>query len=1109
MIKKLFFFTIFLFFTASIIGAYGLYYTIVLDPGSEIDASNIEAILGQESPVFYSDNMTKLGVFFDEAHRQYVKYEEIPHNFVNALVAAEDNRFFEHFGFDAMGITRAMLKNLEAGRVVQGGSTLTQQTAKNLFKRTERSFQAKLKELLFALRLEYHYPKEKIFEFYANQFYVSGNGHGLAVAARYYFDKKTEELDLAECAFIAGSVKRPNYYNPFIKKTEEAAELARSRAKDRQEYVLDKMIELGMIDQDTYATALLSEIEFNKGQVGYSLDYVMDLVKDAMASTEVLTALEKHGIDNVSTSGIRIVTTVDKYLQDRALYALRHDLSRLDVLLRGYEREEVQAEYLTIEYSGDTMLEEGAFLFGTVESVSGSGDNVSIVVDFGHKLGSGVLDAEGLKTLVEARTKWSKGRWAKVKSKDLKNLVEQFQPEDRIWVSVREVDEQEGIFLDLEKFPEVQGGSIVLQNGAVLAMVGGVENRFYNRAVYAKRTMGSSFKPFVYAAAMQLGWNSTDLLKNSRDVFVYHNQPYFPRPDHTSPFEHVSMSWAGTKSENLASVWLLAHLCDYLNPIQFKDLAEHLDLTPRVTDGDTEPYRAYRSRIRDEYGIVVTTDTLNEAAFKAAVRNSEADFLFEDLEDDYSYLKGLNYGLNHDRFRKQLDRTIKKSKKASDRNDLQLKKNLLSKSYLALKAIRSRLDNYIEQVDGNGGFYDSAYLPSGQSTDILLYDYETRHYLFQPQRSSREDLEVVTQVQLQAELYGLSYRERQRFWEGVYLYGEVSAGGLDLLSQQVEVEYQRLERELPYSFDVLANVDDFRIFVGLKYLIALAREMGIKSNLQPVLSFPLGSNVVSLLETTRMYEGLVTGMITSYGEEHLGENSESLLIIDRIESPDGEVLYRPEPHVKTVLGAKERMSVSHILENVVKYGTGQRAQRGVHLSLDRTGKKAALDFPIPVMGKTGTANDYTNASFFGYLPAVSDGGEGLVLKNGFAVGAYVGFDDNESMRKDKIRISGSSGALPTWIDIVNTLVHVQGYADNFDQEELSFNGLHLVRESAGQINLAADPDDGGSVASPIQIVSDTDQKQPSILTFGTVSGDSRYIPARRYKPFWRAGDVVQ
>src|SRR5665647_3167268 len=199
----------------TVICAGGIYYLVTTVQGPEMEESYINEILGRESPVFYRDGQNKLGVLFEGIHRQYLTYNELPKNFIDALVAAEDNQFFRHFGIDIPGIIRAMLVNLKAGKVVQGGSTITQQTAKNLFKRESRSLQAKLKELLFALRLEQKYSKEKILEFYSNQFFVSGNGHGLGVAARYFFDKEPQELSLLECAFIAGSVKRPNYYNPL------------------------------------------------------------------------------------------------------------------------------------------------------------------------------------------------------------------------------------------------------------------------------------------------------------------------------------------------------------------------------------------------------------------------------------------------------------------------------------------------------------------------------------------------------------------------------------------------------------------------------------------------------------------------------------------------------------------------------------------------------------------------------------------------------------------------------------------------------------------------------------------------------------------------------
>jgi penicillin-binding protein 1A len=165
-------------------GALGwVYWLVIKVPCPEIEPHRIASILGKESPVYYRDGQEKIGVLFEDIHRQYLTYEQLPKNFVKALVAAEDDQFFNHYGIDLPGIAKAMLVNYQAGRIIRGGSTLTQQTAKNLFKRPDRSYQAKLKEMLYALRLEHRYPKEKILEFYSNQFYVSGNGHGLGVAA--------------------------------------------------------------------------------------------------------------------------------------------------------------------------------------------------------------------------------------------------------------------------------------------------------------------------------------------------------------------------------------------------------------------------------------------------------------------------------------------------------------------------------------------------------------------------------------------------------------------------------------------------------------------------------------------------------------------------------------------------------------------------------------------------------------------------------------------------------------------------------------------------------------------------------------------------------------
>ncbi len=750
-----------------------VYWLVVVEPGEEIRQDNIRRILGKESQVFYSDGTTKLGVFFDTAHRQYVTYEEIPKDFVNALVASEDERFFSHIGFDPLGIARAMVRNVQAGKVVQGGSTLTQQTAKNLFKRADRSVQAKLKELLFALRLEYHYSKEKIFEFYANQFYVSGNGHGLGVAARYYFDKKPQELTMVECAFIAGSVKRPNYYNPFIKKSDQGSDLAKSRGKVRLEYVLGKMRDLGMISTSEYHDRLAEDIRFNQGKVGYALDYAMELVREAVSSTEVLGALEGNGISNIATSGVRIVTTIDHELQEKTLSVLRGELSHLDVRLRGYERKEVQEELAGLDYTGDSLLREGEFLFGTISEIHGRGKDIRISVELDKKLGRGVIDASGLAELVKARVKWLKNLWTEPAAGDQDLLLEQLQKGDRVWVSVRSLPSDQMPLFSLERYPQVQGGALVLKDGSIRGMAGGTENRFFNRAIQARRTMGSAFKPLLYTAALQLGWNSADMLLNSRNIFVLSGRPYFPRPDHKSPFDWVSMDWAGVHSENVASVWLLAHLCDHLTTLQFREVAENLGLAPKIVDGKEEPYRSYSTRIRDRYGIQVNSETLRAAAYRTAVEALETDFIFDGLEEEYKIIKDLPFGLNFDRYTEEVDDEMKQkddSPTKAEFEEIAVRKKVLANRYVLLRPLLEELAAFrslVENFDRGGGTEAFGQTPSsGLYMNQMNGEFSFCRPEDAPAHLTRMDME-----RLRSHLQGLSIAETAVFWQKIKLKG--------------------------------------------------------------------------------------------------------------------------------------------------------------------------------------------------------------------------------------------------------------------------------------------------------------------------------------------------
>lgn len=1106
MLKKFFIIFTFLAVIAAAALTGWVYRLVVVDPGDAIRPENIREILGKESHVYYSDGSTKLGVFFDTAHRQYVTFPEIPQTFINALVASEDERFFTHIGFDPWGIARAAVKNIQARKVVQGGSTLTQQTAKNLFKRTDRSFEAKLKELLFALRLEYHYSKEQIFEFYANQFYVSGNGHGLGVAARYYFDKTPQELTLIESAFIAGSVKRPNYYNPFIKKTTNAVELARSRAQTRTRYVLDKMRDLGMISDFEHKQAVAAEIGFKEGKVGFALDHAMELVRDAVSSTEVLNALEAYDITNIATSGVKIITTIDRELQKKTLSSLRGELSRLDVRLRGYDREEVQAELTNLDYSGDSDAREGEFLFGTIEEIKGKGKAVEILVELDKQLGQGVIDQQGLAEMVKSLVKWQNNLWSEPAAGDQEKLLQQLQAGDRVWVSVRAPSETHQVLLSLEKFPQVQGGAIVLKDGAIIGMAGGSENRFFNRAIHAKRTMGSAFKPLVYAAALQLGWNSADLLKNSRDLFVYQGQPYFPRPDHKSPYEWVSMNWAGVLSENVASVWLLAHLCDQLSPTQFREVADHLGLAPGNIDGAEESYRSYSTRIRDRYGIQVNSDVLRAAAYRIAVQNLETDFIFDGLFDEYSIIENLHFGQDFDRFTRDLGLDLQQrdaTMTGAEMEELELRKKLLARNYLLLKSLRDELAAF--QLASEFATDDIESDPFERTPSSGLYVNQiSGEYSFNRISQPSGYLKKVDAGQLRDTLEELGQSQTAMFWEKIKLDGYLTVAAFDKLEEQVHFEYKKLTEELPYSFEVLSEVNDFRITVGLYYLIELSRQLGMQGTLEPVLSFPLGSNVVSLLEATRMYEGLVTGSVTTFGDALQEESNDSLAILARIELEDGTLLFEPNPVRKSIFDAKTTLAIGGILENVVKFGTGKTAGEKVRLRDDGQGgdnEIVKLNLPIPLLGKTGTANNYTNASFLGYLPGITESGDGFDQKDGYAVGTYVGFDNNQPMRRKSSRISGATGALPTWCEIVNVLLSEQEYAKRLDPIDLSFYGLILKRADHGQMNVAVALDQGGKVMEPMMRISDTARSQPSILTFGKMD-TGRFKEERYFQPYW-------
>ena len=1065
------FFVVFCVLTVAI-GAGGLYYLVVEVPAPEIEESAISEILGRESPVYYRDGHNRLGVLFEGIHRQYLTYDEIPEHFVNALVAAEDKTFFTHFGVDILGIARAMLTNVKAGKVVQGGSTITQQTAKNLFKRESRTLQAKLKELLYALRLEHRYSKEKIFEFYANQFFVSGNGHGLGVAARYFFDKAPKDLTLLECAFIAASVKRPNYYNPFLKKNVDNADQVRQRSEDRIWYVLGQMRKHGMLGEEEYNSLNIDDLVFKQGKMSYTQSTAMDLVREGLSIPFISDILEQNGISNIATSGAKIITTLDYEVQRKTLHSLRRHLSQLDVRLRGYDRTMVQAEYKALEYQGDEELLPENFVFGTVQDVDEThGTEVRVHFDEGRV--EGIIDTAGLSRLADTYAKFSRGAQTATAA-DRKALIRQLQTGDRVYVSIREKDASGKMVLDLERYPQVEGAAFVLQEGAIRAMSGGMSNVNFNRVTTAKRLMGSTFKTFLFAAALQLGWSPVDMLGNVRGEFIFMNRPYTPQPDHQSPFARVSLSWAGVTSENVAAVWLLCHLTDHLTPPMIRELAAKVDMAPRIDeDGRAESYQSYKERMRDHFGILLSRQHLEYAAFRNAVRTLQPDFAFENHDEAYQQLTRMRY------------------------DDFQ-----------RLLPLVNAMATYSQAF---GGLQPSL-APAGPGR--LVQDADGQ-YIFTLQYNIPADWTPLSPQEVNDRLEAFDFRQLDAFWrEQVQLEGMASAATIQRVDMQLMSERQKLNPDRLYSLDVLGEVHDFRVMLGLQYLLQLARECGINSTFEPVLSLPLGSNVVSLSELTRMYETLITGnrhdaadaqtLALSELDGHV--DPDGAAIIARIETPDGLAVYSSQIHKTRVLDPKSSAAISNILQHVIPYGTGRSALRQIRLQSDdpdRTKILTKLNQNYPLLGKTGTANDYRNAAFVGYVPVPTPDRSGLSLQGGYTVGVYAGFDNNAPMVQRGFRGSGSQSALPAWSAIVQALLDTEKIVDRLDPVDLTFNGLSLQYPNVQQVFMPVAPQQGGAMTGSAGLRQVTPPAWPASLCFGAVDANGRFEPERLFMPYWK------
>ncbi|MCF8724623.1 penicillin-binding protein 1A [Nitrospina gracilis] len=501
----------------------------------------------------YSDNDELIAEFYIEK-RILAPLKDIPTHLKQATLAVEDSNFYYHFGIDPKAIIRAMIKNFQAGHVVEGGSTITQQLSKTLFLSFERSLERKIREAILAIRMELVFTKDEILEMYLNQIYYGHGSYGVEAAARTYFGKPVKELTIAECALIAGLPKAPNHYSPY-KNLEKSV--------NRRNHAIRRMAHNGFITEQEKEQALAEEVKL--GQVAdpvnkapYFVEYIRQFIQ------------EKYGTNKLYRDGLKIYTTLNYRSQVAAQKAVRDGLREADKRFgfRGpiqrvadlTHRESVDALLTKLNEEADLVDEEkglffeGNIIHGVVTRVRQDHANVYLGG------AQGIIELEDMDWAREPNTRLDI-RWSRIK-----NARHALSIGDVILAKLGQKQSASEWNLSLEQEPEVQAGLISLDptNGHIKAMVGGYDFKKsqFNRATQAVRQPGSAFKPIIFAAAIEDGYTPASIVIDSPIIFKEKEDTFDKwKPVNFSEkfYGPTSLRTALTHSRNVVTIKLLQH----------------------------------------------------------------------------------------------------------------------------------------------------------------------------------------------------------------------------------------------------------------------------------------------------------------------------------------------------------------------------------------------------------------------------------------------------------------------------------------------------------------------------------------------------------------------
>lgn len=503
----------------------------------------------------------KLIAEFGEMRRSPIRFEDIPPDFIRALLAAEDDNFANHYGVDFTSLMRAATQLLASGHIQSGGSTITMQVAKNFFLTSERSFSRKINEILLALQIERELSKNEILELYVNKIYLGNRAYGIEAAAQVYYGKSIRDLSLGQLAMIAGLPKAPSRYNPLVNP---------QRSMERRDWILGRMHKLGAIDQARYEAALAEPVgaRHHVQPVELHAPYIAEMARAEMVG--------RYGSD-AYTEGFRVTTTVPSTLQESANAALHDGLIAYDQR-HGFRGPETRLPGLTRE----AWLQELA----KYKSIGGLQPAIVTQVE---KSGVMVL----LRSGEEQPVAWGSMKWARpfLNTNSLGPRPQKPADVAQIGDLVRVEHDAKNDSLLFRQIPLAQSALVSLdpQNGAIRALVGGFsfEQSNYNRAAQAKRQPGSSFKPFIYSAALDAGFTASSLVNDSPIVFqeAGMEEAWRPKNDNNTFLGPIRLREALYKSRNLVSIRLLQtigidYTLDYISTFGFnrQELPRNLSL---------------------------------------------------------------------------------------------------------------------------------------------------------------------------------------------------------------------------------------------------------------------------------------------------------------------------------------------------------------------------------------------------------------------------------------------------------------------------------------------------------------------------------------------------